>query len=243
MKSQGQKELTGASFKCNKCKDVGLIEVEKNTYRKCECRLREELLQKFKNAGVNLEEIKDIKEYKVYNSLTAKAKLITENYLKEFKSIKLNRENGITFMGQAGGGKSFLSLFIAKKLIEEGFNVRYMSYLEAIRELKSLTLNREEYEKKFNEYVNADVLIIDDLFKSKVVNGQLKNGLSEADLNNIMPIINQRYLNKKPMIISTECRPQLLLELDGATGGRILEASKDTVVFDNSCNYRLKKYM
>lgn len=240
---QEQKESTGVNFKCNKCKDLGLIEVGVNTYRKCECRLREELLQRFKNAGVNLEEVKDIEEYKVYNSLTAKAKLITENYLKEFESIKSKRENGITFMGQAGGGKTFLSLFIAKNLIEAGFNVRYMSYLESIRELKALALNREAYEKKFNEYVNADILIIDDLFKSKIINGQLKNGLSEADLNNIMPIINQRYLNKKPMIISTECRPQILLELDGATGGRILEASKDTVVFDNGCNFRLKKYM
>lgn len=235
--------MTGENFKCNKCKDVGMIEVNHNTYRKCECRLKEELLQRFKNAGVNLDEVKDLEEFQIYNSLTAKAKLITENYLKEFDDIKCSRENGITFMGQAGGGKSFLSLFIAKNLIEKGLNIRYMSYLEAIRELKSLALNREQYEKKFNEYVNADVLIIDDLFKSKVINGQLKNGLSEADLNNIMPIINQRYLNKRPMIISTECRPAILLELDGATGGRILESSKYTVVFDAGCNYRLKKFM
>ena len=236
---QDGKESTGVSFKCSKCKDIGFIEVGINTYRKCECRLREELLQKFKNAGVNLEEIKDIEEYEIYNALAGKGKLITEKFINEYKDIKKDRKNGITFMGQAGSGKTFLSLFIAKKLIEKGFNVRYMSYLEAIRELKSLTLNRDEYDKKFNEYVNCDVLIIDDLFKNKILNGQLKNGLTEADLNHIMPVINQRYINHKSMVISTECRANQLIELDGATGGRILEASKYTVTFDKGCNYRL----
>lgn len=220
-----------------------MIAVNHNTYKKCECRLREELLQRFKNAGVNLDGIKDIGEYETYNTLTAKAKKLTENYLNDFEKIKNNRENGLTFMGQAGGGKTFLCLLIAKELIKRGISVRYMPYLEVTRTLKALVRDDESYTKKFNEYVNCDVLIIDDLFKNKIFNNKVRNELTEADLNHIMPIINQRYINNKPMIISTECRPKQLIELDGATGGRILEGSKDTVVFDAGCNYRLKKFM
>lgn len=219
-----------------------MIAVNHNTYRKCECRLREELLQRFKNAGVNLDGIKGIEKYEIYNTLTAKAKKVTENYLNDFERIKNNRENGLTFMGQAGGGKTFLCLLIAKELIERGISVRYMPYLEVTRTLKALVRDDESYTKKFNEYVNCDVLIIDDLFKNKIFNNKVRNELTEADLNHIMPIINQRYINNKPMIISTECRPEQLIELDGATGGRILEGSKDTVVFDAGCNYRLKKF-
>lgn len=226
--------------KCPMCKDVGFIEVGINTYRKCECKLKEELEQRFKNAGINLAEVKSLEEYEVYNTITADAKKKTENYIKEFLSFKNERENGFTLLGQAGGGKTLLNLIIAKALIEKSISVRYMGYLEGIRELKSLTLNKQEYEKKFNEYVNCDVLIIDDLFKNKILNGQLKNGLSEADLNHTMPIINQRYINHRPMIISSECTGKQLLDLDGATGGRILEASRRIVTFDRSCNYREK---
>ena len=228
--------------KCQVCKDVGWIEVGINTVRKCECKLKEELEQRFKNAGINLNEIKDIKEYEVYNTITAKAKSKTEEYIKNFLSFKNERKNGFTLLGQSGGGKTLLNLIIAKSLIEKSISVRYMGYLEAIRELKSLTLNNFEYTKKFSEYVNCDVLIIDDLFKNKVLNGQLKNGLSEADLNHIMPIINQRYINHRPMIISSECTGHQLLELDGATNGRILEASREIITFDRSCNYREKMF-
>lgn len=235
--------MIGVSFKCSKCKDIGMIEINYNTFKKCECRLREELLQKFKNSGVNLDEIKSIEQYEIYNSLTAKAKKVTEEYLNNFEKIKDKRENGLTFMGQAGGGKTFLCLLIAKELIKRGMTVRYMPYLEVTRTLKSLVRNDENYTRKFNEYVSCDVLIIDDLFKNKIFNNKLRNELTEADLNHIMPIINQRYINNKVMIISTECRPQQLMELDGATCGRILESSKDTVVFDSGCNYRLKKFI
>lgn len=239
---QDGKVSQASIHKCPICKDVGFIEVGINTYRKCECKLKEELEQRFKNAGINLDEIKNIEEYEVYNTITAKAKMKTENYIKDFLSFKNERKNGFTLLGQAGGGKTLLNLIIAKALIEKSISVRYMGYLESIRELKALTLDNAAYEKKFNEYVNCDVLIIDDLFKNKILNGQLKNGLTEADLNHIMPIINQRYINHKVMIISSECTGHQLLELDGATGGRIIEASREIVTFDRSCNYREKMF-
>lgn len=237
---QDGKTLQASIPKCSKCKDVGYIPKGNNIWVKCSCIIKTELEQRFKNAGINLEEIKGIEEYEVYNTITAKAKTKTEDYIKNFSEFKKERKNGFTLLGQAGGGKTLLNLIIAKALIEKSVSVRYMGYLEAIRELKSLTLNNFEYNKKFNEYVNCDVLIIDDLFKNKILNGQLKNGLTEADLNHIMPIINQRYINHKAMIISSECTGHQLLDLDGATGGRIIESSREIVTFDRSCNYREK---
>ncbi|MGL5460251.1 MAG: ATP-binding protein [Cetobacterium sp.] len=240
---QDGKESKVSIPKCSKCDDVGFIHRGNNVWVKCDCIVRKELEQRFKNAGINLDEIKNLEEYEIYNTITAKAKVKTEDYIKNFSEFRKDRKNGFTLLGQAGGGKTLLNLIIAKALIEKNISIRYMGYLEGIRSLKSLTLNNEAYEKKFNEYVNCDVLIIDDLFKNKILNGKLKNGLTEADLNHIMPIINQRYINHKPMIISSECTGHQLLELDGATGGRIIEASKEIITFDRSCNYREKMFL
>ncbi|CAI3652424.1 hypothetical protein CNEO4_2120001 [Clostridium neonatale] len=63
-------------------------------------------------------------------------------------------------------------------------------------------------------------------------------------MKHIYPIINFRYTNKLPTLISTECTPNMLMNLDEALAGRILEmcGKKFGNVFDEECNYRLKEF-
>ena len=65
--------------------------------------------------------------------------------------------------------------------------------------------------------------------------------MTDADLNYIFQIINQRYLNQLPFICSSEKNPKQLIEYDEAIGSRMLEQAKGRVVYldDKRLNHRL----
>lgn len=79
----------------------------------------------------------------------------------------------------------------------------------------------------------AEILLIDDLFKGKV---------NETDINIMFEIINHRYINKLPIICSTEYLVEEILSFDEAIGSRIYEMSKDFMfeIKGQENNYRLK---
>ena len=75
-------------------------------------------------------------------------------------------------------------------------------------------MDSENYNRAMSRYKYARVLLIDDLFKVSI---------TSSDINIMLEIINYRYLNKKPMIISTEKYLNDLLSIDEALGSRIIE--------------------
>lgn len=103
---------------------------------------------------------------------------------------------GILFTGNYGTGKTHLACSIAIDLINKGVPVIYGTSISLLGKLK------ETYENNYgmNEwqlldlYSNVDLLIIDDLGKEKP---------SEWVLEKLYYIINQRYENLKPIIITS----------------------------------------
>lgn len=231
-------------YKCNKCQDTSWIKGE-GGYKRCTCYQEEYLERLWENFGVKTKDIKSIEEYKPYNEITEKAKNKALDYIVNFNELKNERENSFGLFGQPGAGKTHIILGIGEILLERKLKVVYMPYLEAIKELKALAMFNEDYENIVRKYKRADVLIIDDLFKDKVKKGKITSELSEVDMKHIYPIINVRYLNYLPTLFSTECTPSMLLELDEALGGRILETvgKRFSSTFKGDCNYRLRKFM
>ena len=88
------------------------------------------------------------------------------------------------------------------------------------------------YNKYLNRYKNARVLLIDDLFKGNI---------TPSDINIIFEIINYRYFNNKPIIVSTEKYKSDLLKIDEAIGSRILEMCDkfNIEVRGKGLNYRI----
>ncbi|EJP6471397.1 ATP-binding protein [Clostridium botulinum] len=177
--------------------------------------------------------------------MTKRAKQVAIDYIRNYSTIKTKEENNLAFLGQPGAGKSHLAIGIGANLINSGIctNVVYMPYEEAIRELKANTMN-ESYMELTKRYTECELLIIDDLFKEKVKKGKLVAGLTESDMKHIYPIINQRYVNNKPTIYNSECTPNMLMDLDEALAGRILEKS-NIVIFKYGLenNYRMRKFV
>lgn len=244
MRTSGVSTNSNKEYKCNTCKDTSWIEKD-GAYTRCSCYTEEYLNRLWENFGVKIKDIKLLREYDPYNDLTQKAKEKAVDYIKNFDEIKSTRENGFALLGQPGAGKTHIVLAIGKALLEKKVSVVYMPYLEVIKELKALAMHQEDYEKLISRYTRAKVLIIDDLFKDKVKKGRVAAELSETDMKHIYPILNYRYLNYLSTIISSECTPSMLLELDEALGGRILETTgkRFSLTFKDNCNYRLRKFM
>ena len=108
-----------------------------------------------------------------------------------------------------------------------------MAYRDVITKLKQNMIDEEYYQKELSKYKNAKILLIDDLFKGKV---------TESDINIMFEIINHRYLNHSPIIVSSEFSADKLLDFDEAVGSRILQMCKNyTVQIEGrENNYRLK---
>lgn len=200
----------------------------------CKCREMDKTRALWKNSGIESEKNRlTFSNYRPYNRITEEAKNTALNYFKNFKSIRATRKNSAAFLGQVGSGKSHLSIAIGLNLLAKGYHVIYMSYRDEILKLKQNILDEDYYASCIRKYKAAEVLIIDDLYKGKI---------NEADVNIMFEIINYRYMNNLPIIISSEFTSEKLLSFDEGIGSRIIEMCKDYIIEldGRDCNYRIK---
>lgn len=222
-----------------------VINKETGAYRRCKCYKKERIQRLWTKYGVDPKDIKKLNEYNPVDGIQKSAKDKAINYITNFEKIKDTKENGFGLFGQPGAGKTHILLSIGAALIAKGIEVIYMPYVEVMRELKATAMDNEYYIKLSSTYMKAKVLIIDDLFKDKLRNGELVGELKEADIKHLYPILNYRYLNNLPTLVSTECLPDTLQRLDDAQGGRMLERCGEniTIFQGKQYNYRMRKFM
>ena len=141
--------------------------------------------------------------------------------------------------GQSGCGKTMLCTAVCAEYIRRGFTAKYMLWYRDSKQLKALVNNADEYRDKLTRYADAQVLYIDDFFKTK--SGYMP---TEADVKLAFEIINDRLLDRdKITVISSELTLSDLLDCDEATVSRIVDAAGDYQVAipkDRKKNYRLK---
>jgi len=226
---------------CEKCKGTTWIfYTDDQGYeiaKECECRERVIALNLLTSSGISEEDSKKgFNGFETFNEpALINAKNTAVSYFQNFESIEKERINSMLLCGSSGRGKTTLGLAIANNLINVGVGVRYMPYRDVVTALKQQIGSDNKY--IYNDHIyklkNARVLFIDDLLKGKV---------TDSDVNILYEIINYRYLQRKPFIISTEKAIEQLLEFDEAIGSRLIEMSKGYIVtFDNSIpNYRLR---
>lgn len=230
--------------KCVKCKDTGWVLSENNTYGRCQCIVKQHSETLWQQYGVKPSRVKKLNDYVPYDQVTAKAKEKAVEYVRLFHEIKEEENNWFALFGQPGSGKSHIAISIGAALLNNSIGVVYMPYMEAMKEIKGNAINQELYLTLVNRYMKAPVLIIDDLFKDKVKNGRLVADLTDTDIKHIYPIINYRYYSSLPTIISSECTPEILMDLDEAQGGRILQRCATKIVFKGqNYDYRVREFV
>ena len=220
-----------SEYKCDKCRDITYI-VEDGEARECECKALRDCEDILRRSGIS--EAFRKKRFDNFDFSRDKATMdgykIATGYALNFKDKEKDRDNSIMFIGQVGSGKTHLSLAIANELMENGVGVVYMSYREVITRLKQNIMDEVYYHRVMGKYKNARVLLIDDLFKGKV---------TESDINIMFELLNFRYFNKLPVIVSCEMDVDRILSVDEAIGSRLVEMCKCVEVKGKKLNYRM----
>jgi DNA replication protein DnaC len=236
LSEEGQKKIL---YKCDKCNDTGWILIRQEHSQplavSCECRKVEKLKNEWKSCGINTEMCKHkFSNFEVWNDSSERAKDTAIAYYHDFDDVRGKRRNSILFCGQVGSGKTHLSVALAINFLKNKTRVVYMPYRDVITKIKQNMLDAEYYCKIISNYQICEVLLIDDLFKGKI---------NESDINIMFEIINYRYLNFLPIIVSSEFSIDRLLAFDEGVGSRVYEMCKDYVVEiekDVENNFRLK---
>lgn len=226
-------------YQCSLCSDTGWIlrnqEHGQPIATPCECRKRRKSEDQWKMSGLNPEMHEfTFSNFKVWNEASKNAKDTATVFYSDFKNVRKTRTNSIIFCGQVGSGKTHLSVALALNFIKHNISVVYMPYRDAITRIKQNICDTEYYKKVISKFQTCEVLLIDDLFKGKV---------TESDINIVFEIINYRYLNYLPIIVSSEFTIEKLLYIDEGVGSRIYEMSKNYVVENSkniNNNYRLR---
>lgn len=150
-------------------------------------------------------------------------------YVDLFETIRKTDQNSIALLGQPGSGKTHLLMAVANHLIETGVPVLYFPWVEGWTELRG---DLDKLKDKIRQLQTAPVLFIDDLYKGRDLPTQLQS-------EQLFAIVNYRYLNCLPMLISSE-RSMQRLNADEGIGSRIAERCRDfTVHMAGAENYRI----
>ncbi len=115
------------------------------------------------------------------------------NYCRDYANAFTPSAPSLLLLGATGTGKTHLSLAIAKRVTEQGYNVIYGSIHPLLRKLESEHFGRSEGDSE-NQLIGCDLLILDDLGM------EFDTPFNRVCLYNIL---NARVLEGKPTIIST----------------------------------------
>lgn len=223
-------DLTG--YDCPACKNRGyvfrLAQDGRELCDPCACMEVRKSLRRIERSGLKqaIEE-KTFANFEPTEDWQRKAKETARHYAKE-------PSGWLLACGQPGAGKTHLCTAVAGELLKKGIAVRYMLWREEATKLKASILT-DDYSKKMRLLQSAQCLYLDDFWKGAV---------KDADINLAFELLDYRYRNNLPTILSTEKTLRKLMEIDEAVGSRIREKSASHRIWiekDSNKNYRNRK--
>ena len=140
----------------------------------------------------------------IRNSDNDKPFRIAKAYADKFEELKTRSKNGLAFIGKVGTGKTHLAAAIANQILETGPTVICMTAIDMLSKIRATYKTETGSDTEvIQQFKDADLLIIDDLGKEKS---------SEWSLQTIYAIVNSRYENEMPTIITTNYSMTELIE-------------------------------
>ncbi len=104
----------------------------------------------------------------------------------------IKEKRNVIFIGNPGTGKSHLSMAIALRALSKDFKVIFITVAELLYQLHIAKADNSYY-KKVNEYLTADLLVLDELGFQK---------FPQYSVDDFFEVISKRY-EKGSMIITT----------------------------------------
>lgn len=228
------------SYNCIKCQDEEgyLIKLDDGfeVYKQCDCVDKKKIDRAFKSSKITWEFQKKTFDNFILadvSPVVRDAYHCARQYIIDFEQIKGERQNSIALLGRPGCGKTHILCAIANDLMSEGKRVLYFPWVEGFNEIKDDLSMTEE---RINRMQKVDVLFIDDMWKGR-------EKPTPFQIEQMFAVINYRYMEHKPVLISSERDIDQMCDMDEALGSRINEMCKDYRVIlkgGRELNYRLK---
>lgn len=227
-------EALKMQYRCPDCQDTGYIGAEK-----CHClrqRIIDEMYQQSNLREILKSENFSTLSYRYYDEENIEKMKVAIEACKNFtKNFDKTFEN-ILLCGTVGIGKTFLSNCIAKEILDSGHSVLYLSAFQlfdlmAKNSFSGNNTKETDITRQYPHIFESDLLIIDDL------GTELANSFTVAGF---FLVINERILNKKSTLISTNLSPEeILTTYTDRTYSRII--SNYTMMKLSGSDIRLKK--
>jgi DNA replication protein DnaC len=226
-------------YQCPDCQDRGIILNDDNTARICHCQEQKRLERLFKSSqitpafrGKTFDNFITVGRPPAVRAMYDCAK----DYADRFHELRDQENNWLVLLGEPGSGKTHLSMAVANRLLSQGITVLYFQHVEGLGELKDALARQGEARitTKLEQMKKATLLVWDDLFWGK---GYPR----DFELEVAFEVLNYRYLNLLPTIISSNRTHLQLLDINDTIGSRIIERGKGhmVVVQGREANYRL----
>ncbi len=184
------------NYYCKQCNDTG---VSNGKYCKCKNAILSEIL--LKKSGLSLKQLPSFEE----SSVGKNGKLVyekLEQWSKKYPNVNLKN---VFLTGKVGNGKTYLCSCIANDLISRGYYVFFNSAFATNNDF--LEFCKTNNENILNQYLNCDVLIIDDFGSEPLLNNVTENYF--------YLIINERLIKNKSTIINSNLMPDEILDRYG----------------------------
>lgn len=210
--------LTGVD--CPICRNKGnvmrVLENGSLVSAECECMAQRRSLKAIEKSGLgDLLERYTLDTWQTPKDWQEQMKWAVEQYAEK-------PEGWFYIAGRPGTGKTHLCTALCALLMQKNMEVRYLVWRDFSVQAKACVTDQEKYAKMLKPYREAQVLYVDDLFKS----GRGKNP-TEGDINLAFELLNDRYNDhRKVTVISSELPVTQLLEIDEGLGSRIYERTK-----------------
>ena len=223
--------------------DLGYCETDQGEYHfsgHCKCNKMLEVKRMIEKSGISqIMQEYTFDSFKTDEPFKQEMARICSAFVREYlTSVQYAKKPWLFLGGQPGCGKTHICTAVVNKLLAENVPCLYIGWAEEAKGLKSSVNDAKEYDLKLKKLLDAPVLYIDDLFKSKG-----KTPPSDADVKAAFDIINGRYIKNMATIISSEWLLDELIQQDEGAFTRLRERANGYTLNigpDSEKNYRLK---
>ena len=194
-------------FDCKLCKDTGYVQKD-GKYTMCSC-LKQRIfdiaynksnmgnLERENFSCFNIRAFSDKPDKEAYKSDLSpreNMKIISEKVKTFIENFDDPEEKNLIFTGNTGVGKTYLTNCIANELLKLGKTVLYQTAPVMFDEINESKFGNENSKYLYENMLNVDLLIIDDLGTEKI---------SDSKITELFTIINTRLLNQNHKITKT----------------------------------------
>lgn len=198
-------EIFNVQYDCKTCNDTGFVN---NIMCKCfKDKLNQKLLQE---SGLNFKQLPSFEnvDFSIFGNNEKNMKTFYDKMKKFSQSASPSVKNNILIYGHTGVGKTYLVECMANNAINNQVYTVYVSAYELSRDfLKHAFAKLEEKNAILEKYLDAEILIIDDLGSETVY-----NNITEEYM---YLIINERQFKNKKTVITTNITLQQIRDIYG----------------------------